>query len=126
MATLLIGGRLNLQNTGSTAATSTSQPLSVFDLRNWQQVKGNAEHAALKAAADKALDYPLFSQQATPGKKKKKLKKVQSEHPLFESSTVLLARYLQAGISIRSKLFWKSASSQRSNYLSAVFNPRFE
>ena len=86
-----------------------------YDLRNWQQVKGNAEHAALKAAADKALDYPLFSQQATPGKKKKKLKKVQSEHPLFESSTVLLARYLQAGISIRSKLFWKSASSQRSN-----------
>ena len=115
MATLLIGGRLNLQSTGSTAATSTSQPLSVFDLRNWQQVKGNAEHAALKAAADKALDYPLFSQQATPGKKKKKLKKVQSEHPLFESSTVLLARYLQAGIGIRSKLFWKSASSQRSN-----------
>ena len=62
---------------------------------NWQ-VKGNAEHAALKAAlkaaADKAPDYPLFSQQATPGKKTKKLKKVQSEHPLFESSTVPPAR----------------------------------
>ena len=115
MATLLVGRRLNTQSTGSTAATTTSQPISVFDLRNWQQVKGNANHAALKAAADKALDYQLFSKHAAPGKKKKKMKKVQSENPLFESSTVLLARYLQAGIRIRSQLFWKAASSQRSN-----------
>ena len=58
----------------------------IHDLRNWQQVKGNADHAALKAAADKALDYQLFSQHATctPSKKKKKKKKVQSEHPPFE------------------------------------------
>jgi hypothetical protein len=91
-----------------------SQPISVFDLRNWQQVKGNADHATLKSAADKALDYQLFSEHAVPGKKKK-MKKVQSENPLFESSTVLLARYLQAGIRIRSQLFWKAASSQRRN-----------
>jgi len=108
MATLLIGRRLNTQSTGSTAATTTSQPISVFDLRNWQQVKGNANHAALKEAADKALDYQLFQQ-------KKKKKKIQIEHPLFESSTVLLARYLQLGFQIRSNVFWKNSASRRSN-----------
>lgn len=47
--------------------------------------------------------------------KKKKKKKVQTENPLFESSTVLLARYLQLGIKIRSKLFWNTNLSQRRN-----------
>ena len=49
----------------------------------------NTNHAALKEAADKALDYQLFSKYAASGKKKKKKKKVQTENPLFESSTVL-------------------------------------
>ena len=114
MATLLVGRRLDKQNTGSTTGTSTSQPISVFDLQNWQPTKGNSNHAALKAAADKALEYQLFSQNAAAGKKKKK--KIQTEHPLFESSTVLLARYLQSGMKIRSKAFWKKSDlSQRYN-----------
>eukprot|EP00729_Bicosta_minor_P026197 gene26197-11390_t len=48
MATLLVGRRLDLQSTGNTTGTSTSQSISVFDLQNWQQVKGRADHAALK------------------------------------------------------------------------------
>lgn len=63
----------------------------------------------------KWIEYQLFSQNAAAGKKKKKKKKIQTEHPLFESSTVLLARYLQLGIQIRSNVFWKTNSSQRSN-----------
>lgn len=77
MATLLVGRRLDLQSTGNTTGTSTSQSISVFDLQNWQQVKGRDDHAALKTAVDKALDYQLFQQ-------KKKKKKIQIEHPLFE------------------------------------------
>lgn len=103
MATLLVGRRLDLQSTGNTTGTSTSQSISVFDLQNWQQVKGNDDHKALKAAADKALDYRLFQQ------KKRKKKKIQIEHPLFESSNVLLARYLQLGFQIRSNVFWKNS-----------------
>ena len=109
MATLLVGRRLDLQSTGNTTGTSTSQSISVFDLQNWQQVKGNANHAALKKAVDEALDYQLSQ------KKQKKKKKIQIEHPLFESSTVILARYLQLGFQIRSNVFWKNNSSRRSN-----------
>ena len=70
MATLRhIGGRLDPQNTGSTAATPSSPTSTVFDLRNWQHVKGNTDHAALKAAVDKVLS-------STTTRKKK----VQSEH----------------------------------------------
>ena len=51
-------------------------------------MKGRADHAALKTAVDKALDYQLFSQHAASGnKKKKKKKKIQIEHPLFKART---------------------------------------
>ena len=113
MAALLVGRRLDLQSTGNTTGTSTPQTISVFDLRNWQQVKGQANHARLQKATLQALDYQLFSQHAAPGKKKKKKKKVQIENPLFESSTVILARYLQLGMPIRSKAFWQISDSSR-------------
>ena len=114
MAALFAGGRRNPVEHGK----HRSYPYATTHLRfrppKLAASQGNADHTALKAAADKALAYQVFPQQATSGKKKKE-KKVQSQHPLFEASTVILARYLQAGIIIRSKLFWKSASSQRSN-----------
>ena len=53
LAKLLLGGRVSMQNTGSTAAAPTSPETSVFDLQNWQQVQGNDDHTELKETIDK-------------------------------------------------------------------------
>ena len=102
-----------MQNTGSTAAAPTSPETSVFDLQNWQQVKGNNDHTKLQETIDKILKGTDAKRRK---KKTKKKKKIQMEQPLFEASTVILAQYLQAGMIVRTKVLWDlSASSQRSN-----------
>ena len=113
LAKLLLGGRVSMQNTGSTAAAPTSPETSVFDLQNWQQVKGNNDHTKLQETIDKILKGTDAKRRK---KKTKKKKKIQMEQPLFEASTVILAQYLQAGMVVRTKILWDlSASSQRSN-----------
>ena len=74
LAKLLLGGRVSMQNTGSTAAAPTSPETSVFDLQNWQQVQGNDDHTKLKETIDKIL-------KIADAKRRKKKKKIQMEQP---------------------------------------------
>ena len=109
LAKLLLGGRVSMQNTGSTAATPTSPETSVFDLQNWQQVQGNDDHTKLQETIDKILKVEVTDakrRKKKKTKKTKKKKKIQMEQPLFEASTVILAQYLQAGMIVRTKVLW--------------------
>ena len=93
-ATILLGGIL--RDIGNTTAASTSTTTTTInDLLNWQ-ASAHKDSIGLKATVDEIRA------------DSKRNKKIQTERPLFETSTVILAQYFQAGITVRNELFWKS------------------
>ena len=114
-ASLLIGERPALQNTGSTAAATTSTAMNILDLKNWQPVKGNDDHAELQKKIDTILADTHDNQRRQDKKRRTKKKKIQNEHPLFEASTVILAQYLQVGMAIRQRLVWVASTTSQRN-----------
>ena len=82
---------------------------------NWQPVKGNDDHAELQKKVDEILAETHDNQRRQEKKRRKNKKKIQNEHPLFEASLVILAKYLQVGVSTRQKSIWISSTSSQRN-----------
>ena len=91
--------------------------MNILDLQNWQPVKGNDDHAELQKKVDEILAETHDNQRRQEKKRRKNKKKIQNEHPLFEASLVILAKYLQVGIgmSTRQKSIWISSTSSQRN-----------
>jgi hypothetical protein len=89
--------------------------MNILDLKNWQPVKGNDDHAELQKKIDTILADTHDNQRRQDKKRRTKKKKIQNEHPLFEASTVILAQYLQVGMAIRQRSVWVASTTSQRN-----------